>query len=173
MQNKTAVPVAGMWGFLRAIKRSIVVATVLLTFDGAIEGVCAWAWLVCPVWLSLSLLGNAVERPGWRLALVRIGFPIVTFGLLWANNIVQDRIAEANARRVIQACEAYQVAHGTFPGKLEELVPQFLNYVPTAKHCLTGQFSYHNFGTPLLVWRKFLLYRRIYNFETRTWGHLD
>ncbi len=175
MDKKTAMPVprAGAWWFMRNIPPSIITAALLLIYDGAFAGTCAMAWLVCPIWFFSSLLGTAVKRPNWRLALVRIGFPIVTFGLLWTNGVVQDRIAEANARRVIMACEEFHAAHGKFPAKLEELVPQYLSFVPTAKHCLMGRFSYFSSGTHLLVWSKWLLLRKIYDFETRRWSYLD
>ena len=37
-----------------------------------------------------------------------------------------------------------------------------------------GRFSYHNFGTPLLYWQVVPpFYRKIYDFNTRSWSYLD
>ncbi len=176
MRKETAVHVAGVKGFFRDIKRSVVAAAVLLTWDGALCGSFVMSLIFCPVWFFVSLLKNAIERPGWGLALVRIGIPALTLGLVWANNTVQLKVAEANAQRVVAACGAYHAANTRFPVKLDELVPQYLNSVPRAKYCLgpPSRFSYHNLGTPMLVWQVVPpYYGRIYNFDTRSWSYLD
>jgi hypothetical protein len=176
MQKETAVHVVGVRGFFRGIKQTLVGAAVLLAWDGALFGTFMMAWIFCPIWFLVSLLKNAIERPGWGLALVRIGIPAMTLGLLWANNDFQLSVAEANAQRVVAACEEYHAANGRFPKNLDELVPQFLSSVPVAKYCLgpPGRFVYHNFGTPMLYWQVLPpYYRKIYNFETRSWSYLD
>ncbi len=132
------------------------------------------AWVFCPIWFLVSLLKNAIERPGWGLALVRIGIHAMTFGLLWANNAVQLEVAEANAQRVVAACEECHAANGRFPKNLDELVPRYMNFIPRAKYCLAGRFAYHNFGEPMLYWQVVPPHlRKIYNFETRSWSYLD
>jgi hypothetical protein len=174
MRKETAVHVAGVRGFFRGIKRSVVAAAFLLVWDGAMFGSFLMSSLFCPIWFLVSLLKNAIERPGWGLALVRIGIPALTLGLVRANSAVQLGVAEANAQRVVVACEEYHAANGRFPKKLDELVPQYMNSVPRAKYCLAGDFAYHNFGTPMLVWQVVPpYYRKIYNFDTRSWSYLD
>ncbi len=176
MRKETAVHVAGVRGFFRGIKRSVVAAAVLLAWDGALSASFLMSWIFCPIWFLVSLLKNAIERPGWGLALVRIGIPALTLGLVWVNNDFQLGVAEANAQRVVAACEAYHAANGRFPKKLDELVPRYLNSVPLAKYCLgpPSEFSYYSFGTPMLVWQVVPPhYRKIYNFETRRWSYLD
>jgi hypothetical protein len=174
MRKGTAVHEAGLRGFFRGIKRSLVTAAILLAWDGALTGSYLLSSLVCPIWFLLSLLKNAIERPGWGLALVRIGIPALTLGLVWGNNAVQLGVAEANARRVIVACEEYHAASGRFPEKLDELVPQYMKSIPFAKYCLAGRFAYHNFGEPKLDWQVVPpYYRKIYKFDTRSWSYLD
>ena len=176
MRKETAVHVAGVRGFFRGIRRSVVAAAVLLAWDGALYGSFLMSMIFCPIWFLVSLLKNAIERPGWGLALVRIGIPALTLGLVWANNAVQLGVAEANAQRVVAACEAYHAANGRFPKSLEELVPQYMNSVPVARYCLLqpGRFDYYNSGTPMLVWQVVPpYYRKIYDFHTRSWSYLD
>ncbi len=174
MRKETAEPVAGVGRGFRGIRGSVIAAALLLAWDGAMNGTCLLAWIFCPIWFLVSLLRFPIERPGRGLALVRVGIPAMTLGLLWANNDVQLRVAEANARRVIAACEEYHAANGRFPKTLDELVPQYLSSVPRAKYCLDGRFYYHNFGTPTLYWKVVPPYlRKIYNFETRRWSYLD
>jgi hypothetical protein len=168
--------VDGVRGYFRGIRRSVVTAAVLLAWDGALYGTSLTSMLVCPIWFLVSLLKNAIQRPGWVLALVRIAIPALTLALVRANDAVQLRVAEANAQRVVAACEEYNTANGTFPKKLDELVPQYMNSVPLAKYCLgpPGRFAYHNLGTPMLYWQVVPpYYRKIYNFETRSWSYLD
>ena len=167
---------AGERGAFRAIRRSVVAAAVLLAWDGALYGSFVMSMIFCPIWFLVSLLKNAIERPGWGLALVRIGIPALTLGLVRANNVVQLGVADANARRVVAACEEYYAANGRFPKDLDELVPQYLNAVPFAKYCLgpPGRFAYYNVGTPMLVWQVVPpYYRRIYDSHTRSWSYLD
>jgi hypothetical protein len=176
MREETAVHVAGVRGFFRGTRRSLVAAAVLLAWDGALYGSCLMTMIFCPIWFLVSLLKNAIERPGWGLALVRIGIPALTLGLARTNNDVQLGIAEANAQRVVAACEAYHAANGRFPQKLDELVPQYLNSVPVAKYCLLqpASFAYYDLGTPKLYWYVVPPYlRKIYDFHTRSWSYLD
>ncbi|MHC5537640.1 hypothetical protein ACYOEI_05350 [Singulisphaera rosea] len=168
------MPTAGVRAFFRGIKRSVIAAAVLLAWDGAMFGTYLMASVFCPIWFLVSLLKNANERPGWGLALVRIGIPAFTFGLLWANSAVQFGVAESNSRRVILACEEYHAANGRFPEKLDELVPQYMKFIPRAKYCMAGHFAYHNFGEAKLYWVVVPPHlRKIYNLERRSWSYLD
>ncbi|WP_422927265.1 hypothetical protein [Singulisphaera sp. PoT] len=174
MQKETPARGAGARGVVRSIRGSLVAAAFILFYDGVFGGTCAIAWLYCPVWFLLRLAHYPAKRPRWGVALVWIGLPVMTFGLLWGNSILQNKIAEANARRVIAACEAYHAANGEFPKKLDELVPRYLSSVPSAKYCLLGRFIYVNSGAPMLLWYVVPLHlRKIYNFETRKWSYLD
>jgi hypothetical protein len=178
MRKELAVSGTGVRGFCRNIKRSIIAAVVLLAWDGAFSASFVMSVLACPIWFLVGLLKNAIERPGWGLALARIGIPALTLGLVWANNAVQLGIAETNAQRVVAACEAYQADHGRFPEKLDELVPRYLNSVPLAKYCLgpPSRYFYSSSasGEAMLFWQVVPPhYRKIYDFQTRSWSYLD
>jgi hypothetical protein len=85
--------------------------------------------------------------------------------------------AESRATLVIDACRAFEQAHGALPNRLEELVPEFLSAVPRAKYTLAwGEFTYSASETR----RHTLMYvtlppfgRRIYHFEEARWSQLD
>ena len=160
----------------RGVGRSIGGAFVLLAWDGALTGWVGMSFLVCPIWFLVSILKNAIRRPGWRLALLRIAVPPLTLGLVLANNSVQYRIGKENSARVVTACEAFHVANGRYPLSLEELVPRYFPSVPRAKHCMVfGEFWYWNKdGSTKLVWYVAPPYgRKIYSFEERRWSYLD
>jgi hypothetical protein len=158
------------------IRGSIVGALALLVWDAGFDGSCLMSSMVCPIWLLVSILKNAIQRPGWRLALLRIVMPALTLGLVLANAAFQFRISEANATRIITACEEYHAANGKFPKTLDELVPRYMPSIPPAKYCLGGKFLYSNGGeeSHMLLWFEAPPYfRKIYHFETRRWSYMD
>jgi hypothetical protein len=119
---------------------------------------------------------SAIHRPGWGLALTRILIPALTFLFVRANDTFQLRVAEANAQRIVAACEKYHAAKGRFPKRLDELVPEYMNSVPVAKYCLGSGFSYASLSdnTAKLWWAIVPPhYRKIYDFESRSWSYLD
>jgi hypothetical protein len=80
-----------------------------------------------------------------------------------------------NAERLIEACERYREANETYPERLGELVPRYLNSIPRAKYCCSwGEFWYFGAPRPLLLWYEIPPFgRKIYNFERGTWRYLD
>jgi hypothetical protein len=164
-------------GYHRGIGFSIGGAVVLLAFDVGMSGSFLMSLIFCPIWFLVSVLKNAIQRPGWRLALLRIAIPALTLTLARANEAIQFRIGEANAPRIIAACEEFHAANGRFPKTLDELVPRYLPSIPPAKYCLDyGQFQYWNNSEdqPMLVWCVVPPFgRKIYTFEDRRWGYID
>jgi hypothetical protein len=158
------------------IRVSVGIAVLLLGLDVGIGGSFEFSLIFCPIWFLISVLKNAIQRPGWMLGLARIAVPPLTLALVLANNAVQWRIANANAARVVTACEAFHAATCKFPKTLDELVPRYLPSIPRAKYCLSwGDFMYwNNEGHPILVWCLVPPYgRKIYDFQERRWGYLD
>jgi hypothetical protein len=154
---------------------SIMTAIVLLAWDGVLTGSYLMSLLVCPVWLFISVLKNAIQHHNWRLALFTIAVPLLTLGLALGNEAIQYRIGKANAPRIVAACEDFHAVTGKFPKTLDELVPRYLPSIPRAKYCLNyGEFVYFNYGRPMLVWYVVPPFgRRIYDFEDRRWSYLD
>lgn len=178
MRKGTAVQTADVRSFYRSVRGSIWAAAIVLTFDVVLFGSILMSSIFCPIWIFVSLLKSAIRRPNWRLALARILIPALTLCLVKANDAFQLRVAEANAQRIVAACEEYRAANGSFPRNLEELVPKYMNSVPVAKYCLGpgSLFFYSNFasGKPILAWQIVAPhYRRTYDFETRRWSYLD
>ena len=163
-------------GYHRSIRVSIGIALGLLAWDAVLTGSFVLSCIVCPVWFLLSIVKNASQRPGWILALLRIAIPALTLGLVLTNNAIQFAIAEANAARIIRACEEFHTANGEYPKTLDQLVPEYVPCVPRAKYCVwLGGFFYWNVDRqPMLVWHAVPPYgRKIYRFEERRWSYLD
>jgi hypothetical protein len=159
---------------LAAIKGSLVMMAVVLFFDVGLDGFYMYSLIICPLWCLISLGKSAVERPGWRIAVLRFSMPLLTFAIAKTNGELQWRISDVNAERVIKACEEFRVVNGRYPSELDELVPKYLTSVPRAKYCVTGKFDYYNSDDHCsLSWRRFGLYRRIYSFDSKRWSNLD
>lgn len=166
----------GVSGFYRSVRGSLGAAAALLALDVAFYASILLTTVFCPIWILVSLLKNAIQRPGWWLALARIGIPALTFWLARVNNNFQLDVAKEHAQRVVAACEEYHADNGRFPRNLDELVPKYMSSVPFAKYCLgsDSRFYYYNVGKPMLVWHVVPPYlRRIYDFDTRRWSYLD
>ncbi len=169
IRDREASPRRGMAG-------SVLGAFILLAWDAGLTGSFVMSFLACPVWFLFSILKSSIERPGWRLALLRIAVPPLVLALVLANNTFQRTIGKANAARIVTACEAFHTANGRFPETLDELVPRNIPSIPRAKYCLLfGEFLYWNFdGSPILVRYVIPPYdRAIYDFEERRWSYLD
>lgn len=147
----------------------------LLAWDVGWTGSYLLSLISCPIWFVGSVLKSAMERPGWWRTLCEVAIPALTLGMVLANSAVQIKIAEANAPRIIAACEGFQAANGRFPKSLDELVPQYLPSVPRAKYCWAyGEFDYSNYEQPILVWYIVPPYaRRIYDFEAPEWRFIE
>jgi len=161
-------------GYHPGIRGSIGTAVVMVALDAVLSGTYILSAIVCPIWFLLSVVKSASNRPGWILALIRITIPTLTFGLILTNNAVQFRIAEANAARIVKACEAFHAVNGKYPKTLGELVPKYMSSVPHAKYCLAfGEFLYSD-KPVMLMWYAVPPYgREVYNFEKRRWSYLD
>ena len=100
--------------------------------------------------------------------------PLLTFAIAFGNGNLQWKISDANAERVIKACDEFRVANGRYPNKLDDLVPKYLPSVPPAKYCMMGSFLYVNSdGHAMLWWTRYGFYRRIYDFDEKRWSNLD
>jgi hypothetical protein len=161
----------------RGIKISIGIALMLLLVDAAIFGSVLFSLAVCPLWFLFSILKNVIQRPGWRLAFLRIAFPVLTLGLVYGNFVVQIRVADANATRIIAACEKFQTDTSKFPETLEELVPRYVPSIPYAQYCVLGDFFYNNGadGNPFLGWciGPSIFDHKSYSFKDRKWFFTD
>lgn len=151
-------------------------ASFLLLCDVAISGSALISMLVCPIWFLASLIRTLFRLPGWKIGLARMTVPLLTLGIALVSADMQTRMATANSRRVIDACEQFHTAHGKYPDRLPELVPLHLPSIPRAKYCVMfGNFSYWKTKeTPRLMWIVVPPFgKEIYNFEHRERKFLD
>jgi hypothetical protein len=158
------------------IAGSVCISALVLFWDVGNEGFYTFSLIICPPWFLISVIKNAIQRPGWRTAIPRVSVPLLTFAIAFGNGNLQWRISDAHAQQVIKACEEFRLAKGRYPSKLDELVPKYLSSIPPAKYCMfLSDFFYVNNGEdqPMLWWTRYGFYRRFYNFHERRWSNLD
>jgi hypothetical protein len=160
---------------LSAIRGTIVCTVLIIFLDVVLSGSYLFAVPICPIWFLVAVV-RAVMRPSSAgVVAARILIPIVTLLLVIANSSLQSRIAMVRSARVIEACEQYQKANGSYPERLGDLVPRYLSSILNAKYCLAyGEFMYFGSPHPMLVWCELPPFgRRAYNFERSSWGYID
>jgi hypothetical protein len=160
---------------LTAIRGTMICALIVVLLDVLIGGSYLFATLICPIWFLVAVFRAIIPPPSLGVAVARVMIPLVTLLLVIANYSLQQRIAMANAARVIQACEQYRKAGGAYPQRLDNLVPGYLSSIPKAKCCFAfNEFSYLASAGHILVWCECPPFgRRVYNFETGNWKYLD
>jgi hypothetical protein len=167
-----------VWDAVAALCGSLIGAFVLICLDAVLDGCYLTSLLVCPVWFIVSVVKSLVQRPKPLIASARAAVPLVTLLLVLGNYYVQRSVANANAANLIRACESYREANGTYPERLEQLVPRYVASIPRAKYCcLHGEFWYlygRDFECHILLWYDIPPFgRKTYNLDSRRWGYLD
>jgi hypothetical protein len=164
------------WKSLAPVAGSLLIAFVLIYLDIVEFGSYMFCALACPVWFVISAVIALVQRPTWRITVARVLAAPVVLLLAVSNYSVQSSIAMANAAYVIQACESYRTDNGSYPDRLDQLVPRYLKSIPRAKYChFFGGFCYVRIDqSPILWWTAMPPFnKRVYDFERRTWRYLD
>jgi hypothetical protein len=160
---------------LSPILGSLILSLILIFCDMVVYGSFLVSAFVCPIWFIVALVRACIWPVTTRLALARILAPAITVILAVVNSNLQIAHAKASETRIIQACEQYHNDNETYPDKLSDLVPRYLNSVPTAKYCcLYGDFMYWGSPTSILTWTEVPPFgRRVYDFDRRQWRYVD
>jgi len=152
-------------------------ATVLVFFDAfflnqGVYSVLLGLWLVL-VSLPRSFIRrfNPVRPQRLRNVGIYLVAVLMVFSLNWANN----RIAQARAEGLVAEIKTFHFKYGHYPASLEELVPEFIEQVPIAKHTLGfNRFIYYGGKDAMLMYVAIPPFGRpYYNFADDRWGYLD
>lgn len=131
------------------------------------------------LYVLLSVPFAALAKPfsGRRkIRFAQLGIYTATVVLVFGANKVLNDIAYMRGGQLVIAIDAYQEQTGTFPESLQQLVPDFLEEVPTAKPILGfNEFMYTTSGeNPLLSFQVMPpFHRAVYDFENREWTLVD
>lgn len=166
---------------LPRVTRTAVALGLLWLVDSVFMGQGLFSLLVSVVGLGLltlaalwALLRGQRARAGNRA--VRAALYVLLGAATAGAMRFHAHTARTHAARVIDACRAYERAHGKLPDRLQDLVPGFLGAVPRAKYTgMFGEFTYWSApaGHTLLYVELPPFGRRLYHFEQDRWGRLD
>ena len=135
--------------FTFTIRGSLILSVILIFLDVVFTGSYLFSFVICPIWLVVALIRKSLGHADRQIAVARIFVPVVTGFLVFGNYIFQMNIANAHAALIIQACEHYREANGAYPKNLDELIPDYLSSIPTAKYCcVCNHFLYYGVGSP-------------------------
>ena len=86
------------------------------------------------------------------------------------------KIARSRAEILIATCERYKEKNNKYPGKLSDLVPDFIKKIPVAKYTLTSNkfFYITSQDSHLLFYVTMPPFGRpTYSFEKQKWAYID
>jgi hypothetical protein len=157
--------------------RPIGLSLLLILFDGL--GVYAFLLgaILILVYLPRSLWAKKYAACR-KERLIRFGIYLSAVGVVLCLIPINKEIGEERAERIIAAVESYKSANGKYPDGLDQLAPQFIAEVPTKARVSFGDngFRYRagSDGRPTLMYVALPPFgRRIYSFETKSWGFID
>jgi hypothetical protein len=172
-----------------SVLRGLAVPSALFVLDGLILGQGVLTALVAAgavvVSAPLALVAKTKHREEaflrhLRRAIVYPATAAAVIGFVALGNLHARHTADG----VIAACDAYRTAHGRYPTKLDDLVPELLPSVPRAKPTLMfGSFFYVDGSSvtgedgkqrPSLMYVQIPPFGRpVYLFDEKRWSYLD
>jgi len=161
------------------ISRILIIASVLFFLDTFVlnQGAIAlFTAFILIIWMVPKLLYLLIRRRDVRFHLLKMLIFLLMAAGIFGLNYAQNQLAYSRAEKIIGAVEQYQRENGSYPGTLEELVPEYIKLVPRTKYTLIyNKFSYScHADSPSLVFATFPPFgRQIYKFKTKEWGMLD
>jgi len=156
--------------------RPVVLALLLVAFDE--QGVVAFlaGCFLALVYLPRSLFSKKFAACR-RERLSRLGIYAAAVIAVFGLRVVTCRVARERADRIVAAVDAYKAARGSYPDRLDQLVPEFIPEIP-AKARLTPMdrgFSYLSGPSGHVLWYVETppFGRPTYTFERGKWGTID
>ena len=124
--------------------------------------------------LPLAILRRPYSARAARLR--NLGVYALAIIIVFALNAANNRLAHYRAEALISAIKSFHQKYHRYPEKLDNLVPEFIEYVPVAKYTLfLNNFSYYaDDGKAILYYVSLPPFSRpTYNFSKDEWSYLD
>ncbi len=163
----------------RGVRFVAITAVILALVDALLftQGVLALALCLAGFLYYLPrAIGAYPDRALFRLRAIKAGATVGAGSAAIATIVILNAIAEDRAKDVIAAIEAYKASSGSYPARLEQLVPAYLPEVPQAKPAgMMRAFDYHATDADHTLMYTVVppFGRKLYNFERRRWSALD
>jgi hypothetical protein len=131
---------------------------------------------------ALIVIAVQRDKSGYtgKMKLIVIGIYAVMLIMAIAIKGINNRISYRNASVIIATCEQYKNKNGTYPARLHDLLPNYLESIPVARYTGTGEWTYFRYTDPsgkesyrLIFIQESLFGRRVYNSKYKKWHSLD
>ncbi len=160
------------------LRTSGIVAASLFALDAFVmnQGAIAFLMLVISVFILLPIaVYHQFKYRDGRQRYMRSAVYASAALLVFGANYVNNSIAQARARELVEVIERYHTENENYPKSLQELVPRYIDKVPRAKFAMPGEFYYATSenGAVLFYMELPPFGRSTYDFEKRSWGYLD
>jgi hypothetical protein len=131
-------------------RRRFAIALVVAVLVFGIEGFVLDGWVLAllsfTVPVALLVSGRGDKSPALvlrdRRGLLLLGLWVTMMTGVLAVGEVNERLAQASAAKIGEACVKHRRAVGEFPAKLTDLVPSYLPTVPHGKWVLGSRWNY-------------------------------
>ena len=170
-------------GSFSALRSTIIIATCFYFCDAFVlnQGFLAFVLFVVVLFYfaPASMWAVRTDRRLASLRFYKAAIYVLAAIAILSTNVLQNRMADAKAVKLGDACLAYRAKYHHYPERLEELVPEFISSVPAAKYGLLGNMHFFYSGgydnrEPMLFYVALPPFgRRFYHMEIRSWGYLD
>lgn len=173
--DKTPTPLKAPPSLPRALFRGgmLFIVDALLFNQGVISAAVG-------LWLLLLGLPRTFLVEKFRLVrpqrLRNLAVYLTSVILVFAFNAANNRIAQNRAETLVSAVKTFHAKNQRYPKSLQELVPDYIPEVPTAKYTLiSSKFWYAPAdGTAMLFYVETPPFgRQTYSFEREEWRLLD
>jgi hypothetical protein len=158
-------------------------AGALFALDAFMLGAPGLGFFIAAVralWAGIkALVRKSRGAPGARVEALRCAIFAGAAALVIPVFLVQVKVGQDNAEKVIAALERHRAETGAYPVTLAALTPKYLAEIPPCAYRLLDncQFKYtedRQSGTHSLWWVAHPPYGRpTYDVEKRSWGYLD
>lgn len=165
-------------------RRTLLVLALLYLVDLFGLGVGLISLLVAFLGMSILLLGGLLallrhREPQARNRFRRAGIYLLLGLAAVATGRFQAAAAQRHADQVVAACQRYRAERGSYPDRLEDLVPAYLPAVPPVTYALLAEpFRYSRGSGPAaspMLWYAEApgAGRRVYAFNQGRWSRMD
>jgi hypothetical protein len=166
---------------LKPLRITIILAAILFIFDAFVlnQGFVSLVIILITLFVLLprALWVYRKNRPLYLTRLTKAGIYLLAAFSVFTANALQNRIADRRAIALGNACLAFHAKYNHYPQQLNELVPEFIPYVPMAKSLAGASFMYFSPPSghePMLYYQALPPFgRRFYHMEKGSWGFMD
>lgn len=164
---------------IKILKKPLIIAICLFLIDALFlnQGIiAAIALLVVVFWLIPKAIFLWLKKQSVKPQLYKCLIYFLMALFILGANYLNNQLAASRANQIIAAAEKFNAVNHRYPKKLIELAPEYIEEIPTAKYTMFANgFFYSNRGDHAFIGYVVMppFGRRIYDFKSKKWGHID